>query len=67
MGSIGSIGFIGDMGFIPDIGSIGFIVDCLVKLRALTGRAANIGRPAIWNERFSRISGIARQSGSRDQ
>jgi hypothetical protein len=29
---MGSIGFIGDMGFIPDIGSIGFIVNCLVKL-----------------------------------
>ena len=31
---MGSIGFIGDMGFIQDIGSIGFIVDCLVKLPA---------------------------------
>ena|SRR5579864_4893832 len=32
----GSIGFIGDMGLIPDIGSIGFLVNCLVKLAAIS-------------------------------
>jgi hypothetical protein len=30
------MGFIGDMGFIPDIGSLGFLVNSLVKLAALS-------------------------------
>jgi hypothetical protein len=45
------MGCIGDMGIIPDIGSIGFIVDCLVKLPALPGGAASIARSHCGNDR----------------